>query len=90
MKLNVKALVVTMGIFYGLTIGCIGIGNLISSGYGSTLLQIFASLYPGYDASGTIGDLIVGILYALFDGAVMGLIFVCIYNALVGKKESTV
>ena len=87
MKLDVKAFVVTMGIFYGLTIGLTGIGNLIWCGYGSTFLQSLASVYPGYDAAGTIGDLIVGILYALFDGAVMGLIFVCIYNALVGRES---
>ena len=77
------------GIFYGLTIGLTGIANLIWSGYGSTFLQILASLYPGYNASGTIGDLIVGIVNALFDGAIMGLIFVCIYNTLFGNKEST-
>ena len=88
MRLNVKAFVVAAGIFYGLTIGLTGIVNLIWSGYGATFLQMLASLYPGYDASGTIGDLIVGILNGLFDGAVMGLIFVCIYNALVGRKES--
>ena len=89
MKLDVKAFVVAGGIFYGLTIGLPGILNLIWSGYGSAFLQMLASLYPGYDASGTIGDLIVGILNGLFDGAVMGLIFVLIYNSLVGNKEST-
>ena len=88
MKLNVKAFVLTMSIFCALTIGLTGLGNLLWSGYGSTLLQILASLYPGYHASGTMGDLVVGILYALFDGAVMGLIFVFIYNALVGKEST--
>jgi hypothetical protein len=89
MKLDVKAFAVTAGIFWAAAIGLTGIGNLIWCGYGSAFLQIFASLYPGYQATGTVGDLIVGTLYALVDGAVMGLIFVCIYNAFVGNKEST-
>ena len=89
MKLDVKAFVVTVGIFWGLAIGLTGIANLIWCEYGSAFLWVFASVYPGYDATGTIGDLIVGTLYALVDGAVTGLIFVCIYNTLVGKESTT-
>jgi hypothetical protein len=88
MRLDVKAFVVAAGIFWGLAIGLTGIANLIWSGYGSAFLEVFASIYPGYHAEGSIGDLIAGTLYALVDGALTGLIFVCIYNALVGNKES--
>jgi len=89
MKLDVKAFVVTAGILWAAAIGITGIGNLIWSGYGSAFLQTFASVYPGYQAAGTVGDLIVGTIYALVDGAVTGLILVCIYNALVSNKKST-
>lgn len=88
MKLDVKAFVVTAGIFWAAAIGITGIANLICSGYGSAFLQLFASVYPGYDAAGTVADLIVGTLYALVDGAIAALIFVCIYNALVGKENT--
>ena len=54
-----------------------------------TFLQAMASVYPGYYASGSFGDLVVGTLYAFVDGAISGLIFACIYNLLVGHKKST-
>ena len=88
MKLDVKAFVVTAGIFWAAAIGITGIANLVWCGYGSAFLQMFASIYPGYQAAGTVGDLIVGTLYALVDGAVAGLIFVCIYNSLVGNERT--
>ena len=88
MKLDVKAFAVTVGIFWAGAICLTGMANLIWSGYGSAFLQMFASLYPGYQATGAVGDLIVGTLYALVDGAITGLIFVFIYNALVGKEST--
>jgi hypothetical protein len=48
-------------------------------------LQLMASIYPGYDASPTIGSVIVGTLYALLDGAIAGLIFAWLYNLFVRK-----
>lgn len=88
MKLNVKAFMLTFGIFWALVVFLPGLGGLIWKGYGSAWSQLFASLYPGYQASGSFGDLIVGALYALVDGAVSGLIFVSIYNLLAGKGSA--
>jgi ABC-type phosphate transport system permease subunit len=85
MRFNIKALVLTAGILWALTVFLTGLANLIWSGYGSTFLQIAASIYPGYDASGSFVDLIVGTLYALIDGAVAGLVFGWVYNLFVGK-----
>lgn len=39
-----------------------------------------ASIYQGYDAAGTIGDLIVGTVYGLIDGLVFGWLFAWLYN----------
>jgi len=51
----------------------VGVTNLIWPGYGTTFLQLVASVYPGYEATGSVSAVIVGTVYALFDGAIFGL-----------------
>jgi len=88
MKLNVKALALTAGILWALAVLFVGAVNLIWSGYGRAFLQLMASIYPGYHAAGSPGDLIVGTLYALVDGAIGGLVFGWVYNLFIGKGAS--
>ena len=85
MKLNLKALTVSLAILWGLCVFLAGLANLIWSGYAAAFLNLLASIYPGYHAAGSFGDLIVGTLYAVLDGAVGGLIFGWLYNSLAGK-----
>ena len=86
MRLNVKAFTLTCAILWAAAIFITGMANLIWSGYGTAFLQVMASIYPGYDASGTIGSVIVGTLYAVVDGAVAGLVFSLLYNLFLGKE----
>ena len=85
MKLSVKALTIAGGIIWALAILIVGILNIIFTEYGGEFLKLMASVYPGYKASGTIIDVIVGTLYALLDGAICGFIVALLYNAFVGK-----
>jgi len=85
MKLNLKALTLSLAILWGGCVLLVGLANLIWSGYAAAFLNFLASIYPGYHASGSFGDLIVGTLYAVLDGAVGGLIFGWLYNSLAGK-----
>jgi len=55
MKLNVKALAFTSAIVWALVIFLTGAANLVWEGYGSPLLQLLASLYPGYHAQRSLG-----------------------------------
>ncbi len=88
MELNTRALSLTLGLLWAAALFLTGLAGLIWPGYGDRFLQIWASVYPGYDASGAFGDLIVGTLYALIDGAVVGLVFGWLYNLLVGKPKA--
>jgi len=88
MKLNRNALALTAGILWGLATLLVGVPNLIWSGYGTQFLRLLASIYPGYHATGSVGDLIVGILYALVDGADCGWVFGSLYNLLVGRVSA--
>jgi hypothetical protein len=85
MKLSVKGLTIAGAIAFALGMLVVEILNLISPGYCGEYLKIIASVYPGYKASGTFGDVIVGMLYALVDGAICGFLFALLYNAFVGK-----
>jgi hypothetical protein len=87
MKLSLKALALAAGILWALALLMTGVVNLIWPGYGEAFLKLMASVYPGYHATRSAGDLIVGTLYALIDGAICGLFFGWLYNLVIGKKS---
>lgn len=88
MKLNLRAFVLTTGILWAAGFFLTGLLNLFWSGCGGAFLHVMNSLYPGYHASGSFGDLLVGTLYALFDGTISGLVFGWVYNLFVGKGSN--
>ena len=83
MRINVKAAALAVGLVWGVLAMCVtGVGNLLVVGYGQALLDVMASVYPGYAATPTVGQVIIGTLYGLLDGAVVGAVFAWLYNAL--------
>ena len=80
MKLDIKALYLTSGLFQGSAILTIGIANIYSStDYGESFLNMVASIYPGYNTTSSAGQ---GRLYGFFDSVIGGTIFGLIYNFL--------
>ena len=59
-----------------------GVANSVGGGYGQAFLGVMASVYPGYNATGTLGDAVVGALYGLVDGAIGGAVLAWVYNRL--------
>jgi hypothetical protein len=88
MRLNIKAMAFGMGILWGGAVLIVGIANLIWSGYGMGFLQVLASIYPGYKASRSIGDMFAGVLYALVDGGLFGLVVAWLYNRFLGRSTA--
>lgn len=82
MRLNVTALALTAGLFWGAALLIVAVANLIWPGYGGAFLDLAASLYPGYRPGSGFGSVIIGTLYALVDGAVAGAVFGWLYNLL--------
>ncbi len=80
MRLNITAMALAAGILWGAAVLIAGVANQIWPNYGVEILSLLASIYPGYSATGGIGDLVVGIVYSLVDGALFGLIFAWLYN----------
>lgn len=79
MRLSVKALTIAVAITWGAGVLLVGIGHLIWPTYGTAFLEMMASIYPGYEVGG-FGSVIVGTLYALFDGAICGAVVAWLYN----------
>ncbi len=87
MKLNTLALALTSGILWGLCMLVMTLANLISASYGQQFLQLMSSVYPGYHATRSIGEVVVGTLYGAVDGFVGGAVFAWAYNHLVPASE---
>jgi hypothetical protein len=58
----------------------VGLINLAVPSYGAAFLQGVSSIYPGFHNSRHFLDVLVGTGYALFDGAVGGVLFAWLYN----------
>jgi hypothetical protein len=82
MQLSVKALSIVVGLLWGGAILVVGLVNLAAPSYGMAFLQGISSVYPGFHASRTFTDVLIGTGYALVDGAVGGLVFGWLYNVL--------
>ncbi len=87
MKINIKALSLTVAIVWGGSILLIGLANLIWIGYGVAFLDVAASIYPGYRGPSSFGQVIVGTLYGVVDGFVGGLIIGWLYNLFIPKSS---
>ena len=83
MKLSVKALALSMGVFWGL---CLFVSTLLAvyTGYLKEMVTFFEGIYPYYSVSlvGSIAGLICGFL----DGFLGGLIFGWLYNKFVPNE----
>lgn len=83
MRLDVKALAFAGAILWGGCVFLMAITNLIWAGYGAQFLAWLASVYPGYRADRSFGEVIIVTVYAVFDGLIGGAIFAWLYNRFV-------
>ena len=82
MRLDPRALAYTGAALWAGGFFIIGLVNLSSSSYGLELLELLASLYPGYTAERTFESVLIGTGYALVGGAASGWLFGWLYNRL--------
>ncbi len=84
MKLDIKAVAITLGLVWVLAMFLTGVLNLIYPPYGQAFLEVMASIYPGYTAAASFGQVVIGAIYSLVDGAIAGAILAWLYNLIVG------
>ena len=80
MRLSAKALALAMGILWGGCLLFVGLINLASPSYGVNFLAGTSSVYPGFHAARTFGDVLVGTGYGVVDGGIGGFLFGWLYN----------
>jgi 4-amino-4-deoxy-L-arabinose transferase-like glycosyltransferase len=85
MRLSLKALAIASAIIWGGGILSVGLVNLAAPTYGTAFLQMASSIYPGFHASRSFGDVIVGTLYGVVDAGFGGLVFGWIYNWIAAR-----
>lgn len=82
MQLSIKALGITGALLWAGAIFVCGVANLATASYGAEFLRVMSSIYPGFHASRSISDVLVGTCYGLLDGGLGGIVFGWLYNRL--------
>ncbi len=82
MKLNVKAFALAFGLIWGLGLFCLTWWIIVLDG-ASGETTIIGQVYRGFNIS-PVGSLI-GLVWALADGAIGGAIFAWLYNCFVSS-----
>ncbi len=81
MRLSVLSVALAAALMWGVLCMFVeGLGNLMWSGFGRGLLGLAASFYPGYQATPSFGQVLIGTLYGLLDGVICGAMFAWLYN----------
>jgi hypothetical protein len=88
MRLNVTAVAASSAILWALAMFVTGLANMIWPPYGQAFLQVMDSIYPGYQATASFGQVIVGSLYGLVDAAVGGAVFAWLYNVVAARSST--
>ena len=84
MKLDIRAMAISVGLIWGiLAMLLLGLANIVWPGYGQPFLNAMASIYPGYTATASFSQVLIGTLYGLVDGTIAGAVFAWIYNRFV-------
>ena len=86
MALNIKALAFAGAVCTGGLFLLVGLGNVIWAAYGNALLDVAASIYPGYDGPDGIASVVIVTLYATLDGAVGGGLLAWLYNVMTNGR----
>ncbi len=86
MKFNLRAMAAASGLLWGGAVLTVGVVNCIKPSYGTKFLRTVASVYPGYHARATPGQVAVGAAYAAVDGAIAGALCAWLYNRFASES----
>jgi hypothetical protein len=86
--MKLKAITSASAILWGAVMLIVGLINWGTAAYGSEFLRTISSLYPGYHATRDFGQVILGTLYGIGDGALMGVFFGLLYRWTGGSTQT--
>jgi hypothetical protein len=88
MRLSLKAITFSASLMWGAAMLLVGLIHMAAPSYGTAFLQMMSSVYPGADTSPTFIRVLVGTVYGLADGAVVGYLFGLLYRAFAATTAS--
>ncbi len=83
-RLSVRVMTIVPAMLWGGCMLVVGLINLAAPSYGLDFLRLMSSVYPGLHPTHTVGELILGTIYGLADGAIAGCLFALLYNWFAG------
>jgi hypothetical protein len=91
MRLNVKAVAITLGLVWGGAMFFVLTANWLTGGaggYAEAFINVMASVYPGLSSGAGVTSVIVGTLYGALDGAIGGAIVAWLYNKVLDRTTA--
>ncbi|HVB99210.1 MAG TPA: hypothetical protein VNJ12_07765 [Candidatus Dormibacteraeota bacterium] len=85
MRLSMISAAMAGSLLWGGTILFVGLIHRALPAYGGAFLQMIASVYPWFHVGRSLGDVVIGAMDGLVDGATAGFLFAWLYNAFVGR-----
>jgi CIC family chloride channel protein len=67
---------------------CVAVLNMAAPSYGIDFLKTMSSVYPGFHASRSVLDLLVGAVYGMVDGGIAGLLTGWLYNLMADSVKT--
>jgi hypothetical protein len=90
MRHPVKAITLTSALLWGGCMLLVGLINLAHASYGGEFLRMMSSVFPGADTARTLGRVVVGTVYGLAYGAIVGYLFACLLHVFGEDRTSPV
>ena len=83
-RLSTWVMTLVPAILWGGCMLIVGLINLAAPSYGLDFLRMMSSVYPGFHLTHTAGEIVLGTVYGLADGAIAGYLFAMLYNWFAG------
>ena len=80
MRVSAKVMATVVALLWGGCLLFVGLINIGAPSYGADFLRMMSSVYPGFHDTRTWGEVVLGTVYGLVDGAIGGLLFAWLYN----------
>jgi hypothetical protein len=88
MRLSIVGMAIAGGLLWGGAILFVGLIHLAQPAYGVNFLDMISSVYPWFHGSTEFGDLVIGTIDGLIDGAVAGLLLAWLYNFCIPERSA--
>lgn len=74
----------TWGLLIGGSILLVGLVQFVVPDYGEDYLEVFAGLYPGFREEGGFPNIVIGTVWGVVDGSILGFLIAWLYNRFAG------